>query len=410
LIFRKKRQKTNGYHKTAASIFLMAVLALAVATLSMGSPNTEAQSSSDFCERFGFFCEEEPTPDPTPTDLTAEISSSATSGDAPLTIEFDATITGGTEPYTISWDLDGDGSEDSDEQSAVHTYEDPGTYTATFTVTDSEGQTVTDSMEITVTETDPEPEPALNGGTDFTRQIWTTTRSTAAQRDLSNQILDSGDMIVFHYPIGRDPTSTHISHLKGVSTVPDSNKGFEFFSLAEIQEHAQTVADNGFGFIAYNLEHGQGVDDEANNPVEAFTDAKAAADAAGIELHAVPERGISIGSSADEIAPLVDALHYQVQSLQDRDTACITARDSVRTTKNVWEGANSELNDNISYQLSFSRPAAAGKTVLQTINDCTTRISGTVTTIDGMSPWWTGPSFDSGDCRRALVHHENGFS
>jgi PKD repeat protein len=96
---------------------------------------------------------------PPTTDLTAEISSNATSGDAPLAIEFDATIAGGTEPYTISWDFDGDGSEDSDEQNVVHTFEESGTYNVTLTVTDSDDQTVSDNLEITVEEGDEEVPP-----------------------------------------------------------------------------------------------------------------------------------------------------------------------------------------------------------------------------------------------------------
>jgi hypothetical protein len=252
---------------------------------------------------------------------------------------------------------------------------------------------------------------AASTNSDYTRMIWTTTRSSSLLKDMAIDLgLDSGDMIVFHYGPGQVPTTTQINNMKAVTAVSDSNKGFEFFSLSEIQNYADNVAAAGFGFISYNLEHGGSPETEADNPIDAFTDAKAAADAAGIDLHAVPERGMAIGSNADEIADLVDALHYQVQALQGADTTCIIARDSVRSTKVLWESANSALIDDISYQLSFARPAAAGKTVLQTINDCTTRISGTVTTIDGMSPWWTAAAFDSGNLETALAHYKNTYS
>ena len=104
--------------------------------------------------------EEPPTEEPpTTTPLTAEISSNDTGGEAPATIEFDAIAEGGVEPLGYSWDLDGDGSEDSDEQSVVHTFNEAGTYTVALNVTDSEDQTASDSIEVTVTGPEPEPEP-----------------------------------------------------------------------------------------------------------------------------------------------------------------------------------------------------------------------------------------------------------
>jgi PKD repeat protein len=87
--------------------------------------------------------------------LTAQITSNATEGTAPATFEFEANVTGGTEPYTYGWDF-GDGSEGSDEQTVVHTFDEAGTYNVVATVTDSSGQTVSDSIEITVEESAPE--------------------------------------------------------------------------------------------------------------------------------------------------------------------------------------------------------------------------------------------------------------
>ena len=87
--------------------------------------------------------------------LTAQITSNATEGTAPATFEFEANVTGGTEPYTYGWDF-GDGTEGSDEQTVVHTYDEAGTYNVVATVTDSSGQTVSDSIEITVEESAPE--------------------------------------------------------------------------------------------------------------------------------------------------------------------------------------------------------------------------------------------------------------
>jgi len=72
-------------------------------------------------------------------------------------------VTGGTEPYTYSWDFDGESSEESNEQTVSHTFEEAGTYNVNLTVTDSEGQTGSDSMEITVEQAPAEED---NSGSD----------------------------------------------------------------------------------------------------------------------------------------------------------------------------------------------------------------------------------------------------
>ncbi|MDP8887922.1 MAG: Ig-like domain-containing protein, partial [Thermoproteota archaeon] len=96
--------------------------------------------------------EEPPVEEPPTGDLiTVEIGSNATSGVAPATIEFTATATGGTEEYEYAWDF-GDGSEVSDEQNPVYTFDEAGTYNVTLTVTDADQNEASDSLEVTVTE------------------------------------------------------------------------------------------------------------------------------------------------------------------------------------------------------------------------------------------------------------------
>jgi PKD repeat protein len=99
--------------------------------------------------------------------LAAEITSNSTSGNAPATFSFDANASGGTGPYTVNWNF-GDDSEESDEESVVHTFTEADNYTVTLTATDSTGETATDTLEITVEEspTDEEPVPLSEGGTD----------------------------------------------------------------------------------------------------------------------------------------------------------------------------------------------------------------------------------------------------
>jgi PKD repeat protein len=65
--------------------------------------------------------------------------------DAQPGVGFETSTDGGTPPYTCLWDL-GDGTT-GDTCSVSHIYQNPGTYTATVTVTDSAGQTASDSTE-----------------------------------------------------------------------------------------------------------------------------------------------------------------------------------------------------------------------------------------------------------------------
>ncbi len=84
--------------------------------------------------------------------LTVEIDSNSTESAVPATFEFEADITGGTEPYTIVWDLDDDEIAESNEETLVPTFIQPGTHIIDLVVADVGGQVATDSLEVTLEE------------------------------------------------------------------------------------------------------------------------------------------------------------------------------------------------------------------------------------------------------------------
>src|SRR5918997_1794604 len=133
----------------------------------------------------------EPTPTSTTTTitepLTAGIISNSTEGFAPATFEFEANITGGTGPYGISWDF-GDGSEESDEQTVEHTFEEAGIYNVTLAVTDTDNQDASDSIEITVEEPAEEGEEATTTTTTVQNQTQNNQTDTAGGEEPTVQL------------------------------------------------------------------------------------------------------------------------------------------------------------------------------------------------------------------------------
>src|SRR5215204_416893 len=123
--------------------------------VTLAATDTDNQNAFDSIE----ITVNEPPPPTTITEpLTVGIISNGTESVVPATFEFQANLTGGTGPYTISWDF-GDGSEESDEQTVLHTFEEAGTYNVVVTGTDENGQEASDNLEITVNDPPPPPPP-----------------------------------------------------------------------------------------------------------------------------------------------------------------------------------------------------------------------------------------------------------
>jgi cytochrome c len=88
----------------------------------------------------------------------AELNASPTSGQAPLTVQFSSE--GSYTPevgasISYAWDFDGNGTTDSTDPQASHTYTSNGVYYAQLTVTDTNGKQATLSRTITVGNTAP---------------------------------------------------------------------------------------------------------------------------------------------------------------------------------------------------------------------------------------------------------------
>ena len=94
---------------------------------------------------------------------TASLSASPTSGDAPLTVSFTLSESD-PDGDSLSCTLDfGDGSSPySGCGNTSHTYQNAGTYTATYTVSDGRGGTGSDSVTVTATEPSPNPPTNIN--------------------------------------------------------------------------------------------------------------------------------------------------------------------------------------------------------------------------------------------------------
>ena len=138
------------------------------------------------------------------------------------------------------------------------------------------------------------PPPTGGGGgggeADF-RAIFLPYIDGDAQRSLYNQELDSSDLIVMHLGQNQAPPTSALEDLDAITSVPDTRKGLEFFSLPEIKKYASLVAQRGWGFISYDLE-GISPDSEEADPVKAVKQAKAYAAAAGIQLMVAPSQKI----------------------------------------------------------------------------------------------------------------------
>jgi len=118
-------------------------------------------------------------------------------GGAPLTVNVDATGSVGEGKLTkFSWDFDGDGKEDALGVKQSYTYDKPGFYRATLTVSDEQGLSATKTIEVDVSKTS-EPQAKIDAST-FQGQAplsvaFDGTKSTAPEGRIISYKWDFGD-------------------------------------------------------------------------------------------------------------------------------------------------------------------------------------------------------------------------
>jgi PKD repeat protein len=121
------------------------------------------------------------------TPLAGSLTANGTRGVAPATFEFGTDIRGGVPPYTFDWDF-GDGSQESNSESVVHTFDEPGTYTVTMTVVDSVGQAGSASIGVTVEEGLVGEQPPQEGNATENNQNNTSSDEGADETDSDEKL------------------------------------------------------------------------------------------------------------------------------------------------------------------------------------------------------------------------------
>jgi hypothetical protein len=248
---------------------------------------------------------------------------------------------------------------------------------------------------------------------------WQTNKcSTAAScdnmRDITNAIRANsqsapGDLLIMHLPFGGVLQQYQVDAMKEVTGLCGTCRGVQFRSLADFEANVDEVAaafPN--GIIGYNLENDASTADEFATPVLSYGEAKDIADEHGLKLFASPAYSIANSGQIDDIGLLAWWVHLQVQVIADQDTTCEFLSNKVANRVAYIEAAGSSQEGEISFQLSLTQPAVAGKTIQQTVEDC---IDMTIPgDVDGLAVWFSGSQIDNGLWQTVMTNYEEEYS
>lgn len=209
--------------------------------------------------------------------------------------------------------------------------------------------------------------------------------STSKQYDAYNPYLDPlSDRVRIHVGLDNSITS---EQLDLIDSLPSTEKGAEFFSLAEIKAFAPKARALGFTYLDYDLEPGKGRSPAGDlaDPVASVKEAAAAAHSAGLLFNVSPSKKLTT-QYGTEFAKYVDMYHIQAQSLQTKPSSYLSF---VKETAGKLRSANPDLT--ITVQLSTTRGPAPGLALQETFEKDWNNVKPYV---DGISVWFSDSTID----------------